>query len=100
MSFVNAVEAKKNFSRDHNLVFRHLVSELGELDARIWQYEKNTKAGINGSVLTYDAKYIGYELVDIVFLACFLAEIFGVDLDDLIGERIEQIKNQYGVEWP
>ena len=96
--FVNKIENHKKFKRDHNLIFRHIVSELGELDAKIFQYEKNVLAGLNQTTRYLDSKDVGFELLDIVFLCCYMADVFNINLDDLIEERMGQIKEKYNVK--
>jgi NTP pyrophosphatase (non-canonical NTP hydrolase) len=83
------IESAKGYARDYNYVFRHLISEIGELEAAIWNYEKNSNHKND------NRKKIGFELLDIVFLACYMAEIFGVNLNDVTEERMDDIRKQY-----
>ena len=104
-SFVNAVETKKGFERNPDKVFRHIVSELGELDAHMHKVDQIRKVNADGlmnleKVESLLSGKIGAELVDIVFLCCYMAELYGADLNRLAPARMDAIATQYGVEWP
>lgn len=91
--FVKAVEDKKGFVRDYNLVFRHLVEEVGELSRAIWEWEKKGRTLDNPPT-----DGIGREIVDVVFIALWLADIVGVDVDGSIPRAMDEISAQYGVK--
>lgn len=93
VAFVQKVEDKKSFQRDVRLVFAHLVEEAGELARAIYLHERQAL------VRDYpDPSDIGKELIDIVFLACYLADILRIDLNKQIPDRMSDIRVQYGVE--
>lgn len=92
IKFVQTIEDHKHYKREVRLVFAHLVEEVGELSREIWEHEKDCLV-----IERPDAKGIGSELIDIVFLACYLADILGIKLNDLIPERMSEIREQYGV---
>ncbi len=103
--FVNRIETKKNFKRNPDKVFRHIVSELGELDSAIHaidqidarpESEFITEKNLRGH---YCAK-VADELLDIIFLACLMADIYAVDLNEAIPARMADIARQYGVKLP
>lgn len=96
-SFVTAVETKKGFARNPDKVFRHIVSELGELDAAMYAREQLVVSHQRLSPLPNDA--IGDELLDIIFLACYMADLYAVDLNALARPRMAAIQKQYGVVW-
>lgn len=119
VDFVTSVEQKKGFARDPDKVFRHIVSELGELDAAIYKLEclENTinKVKENPKLLTTNRIYrnralnpaayrrmhkclIGYELLDLLFLVSYMADLFSIDLNSLAPARMEQIRKKYGVD--
>lgn len=98
--FVNAVEAKKKFRRDSNYVFRHMISEMGELDRAMWNTERfGTDRGDEPKDHALRT-IIGFELLDVIFLACYMAEIYGIELNDLIRLRMLAISKEYDVKWP
>ena len=93
MTLVRAVEKKKKYKRDYNYVFRHLISEIAELDAAIHQYERLGGAARHEWLI----KNIGNEIIDIIFLACYMADLFKIDLNKIAPERMKNIKIQYGI---
>ena len=93
VEFVQKVEDAKGFKRDVRLVFAHLIEEAGELSRAIWEYEK--ACGRGGMPRADDS--VGTELLDIVFLACYLADILMVDLNALVPRRMAEIREEYGV---
>ena len=98
VDFVTAVEKKKNFKADPDKVFRHIVSEIGELDGAMHDFDKSRKSNdkLWQEVMQ---KSIGHELLDVIFLVCYMADIYKLDLNDLVRERIDAIKREYSVEW-
>ncbi len=93
IAFVQAVEDKKGFKRDVRLVFAHLVEETGELARAVYLHEREAL------VKDYpDPSDIGAELIDIIFLASYLADILRIDLNKQIPERMADIRVQYAVE--
>ena len=108
--FVTAVEDEKGFVAHPDKIFRHLVSELGELDRAIFDMDKriiaeqqfkiDSQSEISIRYKKSLSNLIGHELLDILFLTCYMAKVYGVDLNDLAPHRIHLIKGQYGVEWP
>lgn len=91
--FVNAVERKKGYKKEFNAVFRHLVSEIAELDAAVHCLDR---IKVGDSYLP--EKFIHDELVDILFLTCYIAEIFGIDINLAAGPRMKEIAEKYGVK--
>ena len=93
IKFVRLIEDTKGFKRDLRLVFSHLVEEVGELSRAMYAYEKaivkSSKAKPDGIIS---------ELIDIIFLALYLADILAEDVNDLIPERMKEIREQYGVK--
>lgn len=102
--FVTAVETKKEFLPVPDKIFRHIVSEMGELDNaifRIERMEKNKKLYSHFKrAHKFFTRNIGEELLDILFLVCYMAKVYGVDLNELAPKRIGKIKKQYGVIFP
>lgn len=96
--FVTAIETKKDFKRDPSLIFRHMISEMGELDSEIYNLESAVKDNVQNLITVFEGR-IGRELVDIIFLACYMADIFNVELNDIFSNRMKSIANQYGVPW-
>ena len=94
--FVQAVEAHKGFRPEIRLVFSHLVEEVGELSRKIWLHEKG-RTGSDTMDGYLAAREIGKELLDIIFLACYLAEILNLQLNGIIPERMREITEQYGI---
>ena len=92
--FVNRVEKKKGYKRDPALVLRHLLEECGELSAAIWQLEKFTTDGLRAKRLND----IGRELSDVIFLACYIADILGIDMNKAIPDAMEAVARQYGID--
>ena len=85
VDFVNTIEDAKGFVKDPRLVFAHIVEEVGELSKALWQLEMNK---VKTSV-------VARELIDILFLICYMADIVHVDINDQIPTRIKEISNQY-----
>jgi NTP pyrophosphatase (non-canonical NTP hydrolase) len=105
VKFVTAVETKKNFKRCPDKIFRHMISEMGELDGAIHLVDQlnfpDPDNMLNmGSLRRHLSKKVGEELLDIIFLACYMADIYGVDLNALIPARMKAIAEQYGVKVP
>jgi hypothetical protein len=101
--FVNRVETTKGFKRDHNLVFRHIASEIGELDHAIYALERLNPQALGKLTKDFEAsarQCIADELIDIIFLCCYMGELLGAsDLNDRIIERMEDIATKYHVEF-
>ena len=85
VDFVNTIEEAKGYVKDPRLIFAHLVEEIGELSRALWLFE----SGKAKSTL------IIKELIDIIFLACYIADILHANLNDEIPDRMEQISEQY-----
>lgn len=103
--FVTAVETKKNFKRCPDKIFRHMISEMGELDAAIHVIDKLSSPDLDGlfnlgSLRQSLSKKVGEELLDIIFLACYMADVYEVDLNALIPKRMKAIADQYEVKIP
>lgn len=92
--FVDAVEAKKGFKPHYEKIFRHMVSEIGELENAIWNWENLLK-----SPLDIDMKKtsIGMELVDLISLCVYMATVMRIDLNEMFPVRMKAIAEQYGV---
>lgn len=108
VAFVEAVEKHKKFIPDPNLVFRHMISEMGELDAAmhvldtlIREEMKSARFQLNlqGAKIAARSR-IATELLDLVFLACYMASIHKINLDELVSIRMASIAVRYGLEWP
>ena len=91
--FVNKVERKKGYKRDPALVLRHLLEECGELSAALWRLEKFTTDGLRAN--RYED--VGKELCDIIFLACYIADILMIDMNKAIPDAMKTVAKQYGV---
>lgn len=94
MRFVKAVERKKNFVPYADKVFRHMVSEIGELDNRIYKWEKRSLKKDDWKL----RRAIGFECIDVIFLACYMADIFKVNLNSITKKRMKDIARQYNVK--
>lgn len=103
VGFVDAVETKKGFTRSPDKIFRHIVSELGELDGvmhKIDEIDKYSCPMINTKQLRKSlCQKIGRELTDILFLTCYMADVYGTDLNQIIPQRMAEIKKQYNVDY-
>ena len=92
-AFVNKVERKKGYKRDSALVLRHLFEECGELSAALWRLESRARKVMR----TKHHKAVGKELADVVFLACYIADILGIDMNKAIPDAMEAVAKQYGI---
>lgn len=92
-AFVDRVERRKRFRRDPNLILRHLLEELGECSNRLWLYESATPRLRE----KYRAE-VGREIVDMVSLCVYLADVLKIDLNAAYPKRIEEVFRQYNVE--
>ena len=94
-SFVDSVERKKNFKRDPGLIMRHLFEEAGECSRALWLLESFSPSG-----LKVCRKYaVASELVDIISLCVYLADVVGVDLNETFPKRFKEIAKQYKVKF-
>lgn len=106
VKFVNAVEKKKAFVPNPDKIFRHIVSEIGELDAAMYEVDKLDKEVLEDSVISSEglkklfSKKIGEELLDIIFLCCYMADVYGLDLNNIAPGRMAAIAKQYEVDLP
>lgn len=91
--FVRRIEAKKRFKEDPNLIFRHMISEMGELDAQMHLLSKTDLVPMQ----PHFKQNIGYECLDIIFLACYMADVYKISLPDLMQQRMEAIAKKYEV---
>ena len=93
VAFVQKVEEKKSYQRDIRLVFAHIVEESGELASALYKYEREA------SIRDYpDPVAIGRELIDIIFLAAYMADILRIDLNKQIPSRMEEICIEYNLD--
>lgn len=100
-SFVNAVEQRKGFKKEYPYVFRHLVTEVAELENAVYAFELYGAPEETGAYAReHFRRKVGYELWDIIFLACYIAEIFRIDLNGIVKENMDNIRRKYDVEWP
>ena len=94
VAFVTAVEKKKEYVPVPDKVFRHIVSELGELDAWMHRFEMAMNSEFP---LKWRRKKIGGEILDIIFLVCYLAKIYKVDLNEIARGHMNRILSKYQV---
>ena len=102
VQFVERIETKKKFVRNPDKIFRHLASELGELDGAMFELEKSSEPGaeVVPEGIRFFQKKIGDELWDLIFLCCYMADVYGVDLNRTVNGRMAAIARQYDVSWP
>ena len=93
--FVNAVEKKKRYVRDPSLVTRHLFEEVAEFSRALWDLQ-NATDGLRAS----RRRDCAHELVDVISIACLLADILREDLNDSFPERFRAVAAQYRVRIP
>ena len=93
--FVQSVEDHKGFKRDPRLVFAHIVEEAGELSKALWQLEKVSRSPLEECRIAPD---VVRELIDIIFLACYMADIFGEDVNEYVPNRMAEIRAEYGMK--
>lgn len=92
-AFVNKVERKKGYKRDSALVLRHLFEECGELSAALWRLESFSIDGMREK----RRADIGKELADVVFLAVYIADILGIDMNKAIPDAMAAVAREYGI---
>ena len=110
LTFVNAVERKKKYSREPGLVVRHLFEEAAECSRKVWIYEKIKRqlkdAVMNGGKPPSPGTMVKYlsikceiakETVDIVCVALLLCDIVGFKFDEVFEERMTEVFRQYRV---
>lgn len=95
VEFVEAVESKKGFKRRADLVLRHILEELAECSAALWKHEEEVENSIHA--IPPPAK-VARELVDIIFLSVWMADILGIDLNEATAWRMKEVAKQYNVE--
>ena len=99
-AFVDRVEKKKSYRREYNLIFRHLLEEMGELSAAIWLLESNHSIPFTGpGEEISNEQRVGGELVDIISLCVYLATVLEVDLNEVFPWKFSRVARQYGVEF-
>ena len=87
------VEKKKKYKRDPNLILRHLFEEIGELSNALWIYESEAKERSTG----IRPEIVARELIDIISLANYLADVLGIDLNAEFPYRMKEVAKQYGI---
>ena len=92
VDFVRRVETTKGYQPDVNLVFRHIAEELGELAAALWRHDQ---ARLRSDLP--DGTGVGRECLDLIFLACYLADLCGADLGAQLPDRMREVATQYQV---
>lgn len=97
-AFVDRVEKRKSYRREYNLIFRHLLEEMGELSAAIWALQR---VGLSRrSKASSERKMqIGGELVDIISLCVYVSSVLKVDLNEAFPWKFSRVARQYGVEF-
>lgn len=95
--FVEEVETKKGYRRIPDLVLRHLFEEIGELSAALWKFEEESEFS---SVMKSppEPTKVARELVDIISLVVWLADIMKIDLNASVRWRMKEVSKQYGIE--
>lgn len=88
---VTLVENRKRFKRDAGLIMRHIVEEVGELSAALYRYEASGIIG--GSKRTE----VGRELIDLISLSVYMADVLGINLNALYPQRMSEVFAQYKV---
>ena len=102
--FVTRVENKKGFIPDPNLIFRHMVEEVGELSAAMWKLEVFVKEHLNrygpwsGDIPSIQKRILAGKLVDIISLCVYMATVHRINLNEIFPIRFNEIADQYGVE--
>lgn len=89
---VDAVEQKKNYKRDPNLIFRHIVEEIGELSRALYIYDSAKDRG------GPDATNVIKECVDIISLCNYLSTVLNVDINKIFPIRLREVMAQYNVK--
>lgn len=93
--FVTSIEKKKRFKRDPNLIIRHLFEEIGECSHALWLAENPETDGLRES----RRRDVGRELCDIISLAVYLADVLGLDLNDIFQINFEEVARKYNVKF-
>lgn len=94
--FVTLVETKKGYKRDVGLILRHLFEEVGELSGAIYRYE--TEQEHHADCCLPKREQVAMELVDIISLANYIADVLKIDLNNAFPKRMIQVARQYGVK--
>lgn len=98
--FVTMIEDKKGFSRDADLIVRHLFEEIGELSRILWLYKSNLILSHTGDKPEYaphtPKDFVARELVDMICLTNYIADVLEIDLDAYFPRRAREVAFQYG----
>lgn len=94
-AFVEEIETKRGYRRRADLVLRHLLEEVGECSAALWKFEEESEAVLENRP---EPAKVARELVDIIFLCCWMADILGIDLNEAVRWRMKEVAKQYGID--
>ncbi len=100
VEFVEEVETKKGYKRRADLVLRHLFEEIAECSAALWKHEEeNEHLWAAGGIAPQPAPTkVARELIDIISLTIWMADILGIDLNEAMRWRMKEVFQQYGIE--
>lgn len=93
LGFVKRVERKKRYIQDPNKILRHLFEEVAEVSEELYRLESAIPGDEKGR-----RREVGKALVDVVFLAVYMTDSVGQDLNTLVPKRIQEVAEQYGVD--
>lgn len=98
VNFVNCIEDKKGFRRRPDLILRHMFEEIAEASAALWKHEEEIETIQGTDIQPPTPTGVARELVDLLFLASYMADVLGIDLNDAIRWRMKEVAKQYDVE--
>ena len=79
---------KHNEKHDKNIIFYHLIEEIGEL-ARQLHNEKDNWRG------DFDKENFDEELIDILFFLLVLAKDYNVEIEEQFNKKINKLKEKF-----
>jgi NTP pyrophosphatase (non-canonical NTP hydrolase) len=86
---INKIDSKMECNHDVNNTFIHLVEELGEVA------DKLNQPNIRGKELNKEE--LGKELSDMFFFILRLASLNGIDIEEAINEKIQELNQRHNL---
>jgi len=90
VKIVKDLDKKYNMNHDKDATMHHLCEELGEIAREIFN-DKTGRAKI-------DLENLKGEFVDVMVLISYLAQLYGIKLDDALQYKLNNFKKRFNLE--
>jgi len=82
---------KNNMEHKKDIMFYHLVEEVGELARQMYNEKDNWRKD-------FDKENFDEELIDILFFLLIIAKDYDVNIEEVFNKKMNSLKKRFGLE--